>query len=266
MATVSTISWVKGCMNHFAPYWYCWAGTRYASEVRKDPCAMCLLVVSTKFSFCAACSSWVHKRCIVIFGTLRPYPIFRGKQCTGLVRPVDNQWYRSQWEGRTLRWCHLSATLRTAYLRVSAANLTPSQYAVLHGTNSMSPCPSAHPHHLLISHYDQRNWGIFYISMQVKPGPHPRLICIFCNATTGLLSAVCAVTLLRNKSVHKISWTGCNSTIWRRYPSPIDWDGITLSNVVIICWRFKFRNSIPQEAVTVVVLRKSGQKWSIWTV
>ena len=47
--------------------------------------------VSTKSSFCVACSSWVLKRCNVIFGTLKPDPIFRGKRCTGLARPVDNK-------------------------------------------------------------------------------------------------------------------------------------------------------------------------------
>ena len=79
-------------------------------------------------------------------------------------------------------------------------------------------------------------WRV-YISMQAEPGPQPHRICIPCNATTRLWSVVCAVLPLRNKPVHKISWTGWNLTIWRGYPSPVDWDGITMSNLMIVGWR-----------------------------
>ena len=95
-------------------------------ESGKDPCAMCLLGVSTKSRFRVACFSRVLKRCNVISGTLKPDHIFRGKRCTGLTRPVDNQWQRSQREGRRLRWCHPSATLGTDYPWVAAVNSMPS--------------------------------------------------------------------------------------------------------------------------------------------
>ena len=94
----------------------------------KDPCAMCLLGVSTKSSFRVACFSWVLKRCNLTSGTLKPDPIFRGKRCTWLTRPVDNLFQRSQGEGRRLRWCHPSATLGTDYPWVAAVNLMPSNW------------------------------------------------------------------------------------------------------------------------------------------
>ena len=134
-------------MNQIAPYWYCWVGTRYASEVPKRPLCHCLVGVSTKFSFCVACSSWVHKTCNVISGSLKPDPIIRCERGTVLASPVDNQWQKSQWEGRRLRWYHPSATLETAYLQVAAVNSTPSQDAVSHGANSMSSCASPLPAH-----------------------------------------------------------------------------------------------------------------------
>ena len=122
----------------------------------KDPCAICPSGVSIKSSFSVACSSWVLNGCSIISDTLKPDPIFRGKRCTGLTKPVDNRWQRSQREGRRLRCCHPSATLWTDHPRVAAVNSMPSQDAVSHGANSMSPCPSAHPHLLLISHHLQR--------------------------------------------------------------------------------------------------------------
>ena len=150
----------------------------------KDPCAICYLWgVSAKSSFCVACSSWVLKRCNVISSTLKPDPIFKGKRCNGLARPVDNQWQRSQREGRRLRWCHPSVTLGTDYPRVAAVNSLPSQDAVSHGANSMSPCQVP----ILTSQsFPITSRGRPYISMQAEPESQPHLICIICNATTGL--------------------------------------------------------------------------------
>ena len=122
----------------------------------RSPAKTPMSCVSTKSSFCVACSSWVLKRCNVVSGTMKPDPIFRGKQCTVLARAVHNQSQRSQREGRWLRLGHPSATLGTAYPRVAAVNLMPSQEAGSHGANSMSPCPSAYPHIPLISHHIQR--------------------------------------------------------------------------------------------------------------
>ena len=129
-------------MNHITTYWYCWAGTRYASDVRLRPLCHLPYQVSAQNPASASLVPVGSSRCNVISGILnmlKPDPILRGKRCTGLTRPVDNQWQRSKWEGRRLRWCHLSATLGTDYPR-AAVNSMPSQVAVSHGANSMSPC------------------------------------------------------------------------------------------------------------------------------
>ena len=124
-------------------------------ESGKHPCAICYLSgVSSKSSFCVACSSWVLKRCNVISGTLKPDPIFKGKRCNGLARPVDNQWQRSRREGRRLRWCHPSATLGTDYPQVAAVNslVAITRRLVSWGQFNES-MPSAHPNLPVISHH-----------------------------------------------------------------------------------------------------------------
>ena len=104
-------------------------------------------------------------------------------------------------EGKNWKWCH-PATSRSTYPQVVVVNSLSLQYALSHGANSMSPCL---PHLPLVSHHLQREdeftirvSGVPF-SMQVKPGPQPHLICITCNAMTGLWSGGCAVSSQRSQ-------------------------------------------------------------------
>ena len=85
--------------------------------------------------------SWVHMKCSGI----------PGSGVNGVLDKLNqlmaDQWQRSQWVGRSLRWCHLSVTAGTAYPKVVVVNLLPLQDAVLHGANQMSSCPSSPPAH-----------------------------------------------------------------------------------------------------------------------
>ena len=89
--------------------------------------------------------SWVHKKCSGIPGSGINGVLDKLNQL------MSDQWQRSQWVGRSLRWCHPSVTSGTAYPKVVVVNSLPLQDAVLHGANRMSSCPSspsAHFHHL----------------------------------------------------------------------------------------------------------------------
>ena len=85
--------------------------------------------------------SWVHKKCSGI-----PSSGVNGV-LDKLNQLMSDQWQRSQWVGRSLRWCHPSVTSRTAYPKVVVVNSLPLQDAVLHGANRMSSCPSSPPAH-----------------------------------------------------------------------------------------------------------------------
>ena len=54
-------------------------------------------------------------------------------------------------------------------------------------------------------------------SMQAKPGFHPYLICIVCNAIIELGFVGCKVSPPRTKSARRISWRGRSLTTWQRY-------------------------------------------------
>ena len=170
-----------------------WPGLVMLQKSSKDPCAICLSGVSTKSSFCVACSSWVLRRCNVISDTLKPDPIFRGKRCTWLAKRVDNQWQRSQREGRRLGWCHPPPTLGTDKPRwqlwtrchhKAPCSMGPAQWA-----------PAQAPI-LTCRSFPITSRESLYICMHAKPGPQPHLISIISNSTTELWSAVCAVSTL----------------------------------------------------------------------
>ena len=73
----------------------------------------------------------------------------RYERCTGKARPIDGRllWERSQWVGKSFRWCHPSVTLGTAYPQGTVVNSLVSQDVATHGTNSASFCPSSPPTH-----------------------------------------------------------------------------------------------------------------------
>ena len=85
--------------------------------------------------------SWVHKKCSGIPGSGVNGVLDKLNQL------MSDQWQRSQWVGRSLRWCHPSVTSGTAYPKVVLVNSLPLQDAVLHGANRMSSCPSSPPAH-----------------------------------------------------------------------------------------------------------------------
>ena len=85
--------------------------------------------------------SWVHKKCSGIPGSGVNGVLDKLNQL------MSDQWQKSQWVGRSLRWCHPSVTSGTAYPKVVVVNSLPLQDAVLHGANRMSSCPSSPPAH-----------------------------------------------------------------------------------------------------------------------
>ena len=106
-----------------------------------DPCAVCVSGVGTNCLFCYGCSCGVYKTCIGISGTVKPDPTFRCKWCVGLTRSADGRPMRS------LRWCHPSAALGTAYPQMVVFNMHSWKYILSRGTNSKSDCPPTHPAH-----------------------------------------------------------------------------------------------------------------------
>ena len=123
---------------------------------------------------------------------------------------------------RSLRWCHPSVTLGTAYHKVAVVNSPLSQDAVSRGVNSMSSCPSSPPAHfpsLPEEEFTIRVSGV-PCSMQAKPGPQTYPTCITCNVTTELWFAGCAESPPRTKWARRISWKRFSLTIWQRYSTP----------------------------------------------
>ena len=57
----------------------------------KHPCAVCLSRTSRNSIFCTNCSSWVHKKCSGVKGSLRPDPLYKCPRCEGSARPVDGR-------------------------------------------------------------------------------------------------------------------------------------------------------------------------------
>ena len=111
VTTMLTMSWFRVIWNILHYIDTVGPGIGMLQKSGKDPSALCLLGVSTKSGFCVAYSSWFHKRCNVIPGTLKSDSTFRCKRCPGLDIPVDNP--------------------------------MPSQDTVSHGANSMSSFPSS---------------------------------------------------------------------------------------------------------------------------
>ena len=93
---------------------------------------MCHLSLGCQHKIQLLCRLFL-KRCNVISGTLKSDPIFRGKRCTWLSRPVDNQ---SQREGRKI---------------MLGRRLWPRRHHKAPFNRPLPKCPSsppAHPHHL----------------------------------------------------------------------------------------------------------------------
>ena len=162
--------------------------------------------------------SWVHKKCSGI----------PGSGVNGVLDKLNHlmsdQWQRSQWVGRSLRWCHPSVTSGTTYPKVVVVNSLPLQDAVLHGANRMSSCPSSPP-----AHFPSPPDEEITIHAPGAPGPcnrklGPTLFLIFtaCNAMTEVWSAECTVSTPRTKSAHKISWRGCSLMIRQKYSTDSD--------------------------------------------
>ena len=58
----------------------------------KYPCGVCQSGVgSSNAIFCGGCKHWVHKKCSVIKGPLRPDPDFRCAQCLGTAWAIDER-------------------------------------------------------------------------------------------------------------------------------------------------------------------------------
>ena len=85
VTAVLTASWVKGYVDHIVLYWYCWAGTPYASKVRQRP--LCHVSIGCQHKIQLLCRlfqlSQQEMQC-----NLCPDPTFRCKRCIGLASPL----------------------------------------------------------------------------------------------------------------------------------------------------------------------------------
>ena len=115
-----------------------------------DPCGMCLKGASTNSIFCGGCSVGSTRNATISLAVWSLILAF--ERFTGKVRPVDGR-QRSQWVGRSLKWCHPSVTSGTTYPRVAVVTSFPSQHAVLHGQIQWAP---ARPHLQLIPQHLHR--------------------------------------------------------------------------------------------------------------
>ena len=152
------------------------------------------------------------------------------------------------WTGQTRRWWHINdrgQSRKKESWGLFSFLLLPWGLFILRWQlwtrfHEKMPCRAlAHPYLPLISHHLQRERLKFRApgapcSMQEKPGSWPHLICIACNAMTRLSSAEYAVSPIRTKSARKISRRGCSLTIWRKYSTPIDPDGMAMLNVMMV--------------------------------
>ena len=68
-----------------------WPGLDVLQKSGKDPCGVCLKGVGTNSISFGGCSSWVHKKCSGMPGSLKPDPRYMYKRCTGEARPVDGK-------------------------------------------------------------------------------------------------------------------------------------------------------------------------------
>ena len=126
-------------------------------------------------------SCWTH--CVTL-----SYDLDLGFSRSNLEKSCNDQCQRSQWVGRSLRWCHPSVTLGTAYPQVAVVNWLLSKDAVSHGASSMSSCLSSPPAHFPSPPEEELTIHVSGApcSMQAKSGPQPYLTCITCNAMTEL--------------------------------------------------------------------------------
>ena len=107
----------------------------------KYPCGVCQSGVgSSNAIFCGGCKRWVHKKCSVIKGPLRPDPEFRCARCLGTARAIDEREV-SEVEVGNEKLSQSSATLGTCSLQEVAASWLRSHTANVHGASSASCFP-----------------------------------------------------------------------------------------------------------------------------
>ena len=61
------------------------------SKSGKYPCSVCLTGTGSNAILCGNCSSWVHKKCSGIKGTLVADPDYKCPRCLGTARPIDGR-------------------------------------------------------------------------------------------------------------------------------------------------------------------------------
>ena len=113
----------------------------------KEPCGLCLKGVQAQTPFFVAVAPVGSTRIAAVPRLSEAWS--RCKRCSEKARPIDGRllWQRSQWGGKSLRWCHLSVTLGTAYAQGAVVNSLLSQDVASHGANSASFCLSSPPAH-----------------------------------------------------------------------------------------------------------------------
>ena len=60
-------------------------------KFREDPCSVCQKGVGSNAISCGGCLCWIHKKCNVIKGPLRPNPDFRCAQSLVTARPIHGR-------------------------------------------------------------------------------------------------------------------------------------------------------------------------------
>ena len=205
----------------------------------KDPCGMCLKGVGTNPISMEVVPVVSTRNAVVSLVLWRLIPV---SSVNGVqeARPIDGTLMTDiilVWE--KLRWCHPCVTLRAPYPQIMVVNSLLSQDAVSHGAYSTSSYPSPPPAHFPSPPEIEFTIRLTVMpcSMQAEPGPQFYLICIACKAMAELWFAGCAVSPQRTKSAHRNSWRGCSLTIWQRYSTPADSDGMVMKNVVMVGWR-----------------------------
>ena len=141
-------------MNHIAPYWYCWAGTRYASEVQQRPPVLFVSRVSAQnaasVSLVPVGSPGDARQSLAIWS---PIPYLGVNDVLGwpnllITSDIGHSGKGEDWGGAILLlpWGLISLAGRL-WTHKAPCSMGPIQWA---------PCPSAHPHLPLISHHFQR--------------------------------------------------------------------------------------------------------------
>ena len=157
-------------------------------------------IVITDTILCDGCSSWVHKRCSGISGTLKPNPSFRCERCIGMIRAVDGRPMIEVTVGREKLdvvpfFCYLGEFLFSS----GGCELASTTKFHLFCMGQIQRAPD-HPYTPPILHQLQRTICASgaLCSMQAKPVP-THLICIACSTMTALWSAGCAGSPTKTK-------------------------------------------------------------------